>query len=78
MAGIWFAPHYAVPESWTCIAPCVLHTAPLDTSETVGELAVNDRFGVLEISGDLAWGFRERDNLVGYVDARALKRGDPE
>lgn len=55
----------------------MLHAAPRQDSDSLGELAAQERFALLEISGDWAWGFRERDNRVGYVEAGALSRAEP-
>jgi hypothetical protein len=74
LAGQWFAPHYATPESWTCGAETALLSAPRTTAHSIGSIRPGERFAVLEISGDHAWGYRERDSRVGYVDASALSR----
>jgi hypothetical protein len=78
LAGRWFAPHYAVPESWTCVAPAELHSSPGAKDEVIGSLSTGDRFAVLEVSATYAWGYREQDRLVGYVEAGALRPdGEP-
>jgi len=75
LAGRWFAPHYAVPESWSCVSATALLTAPSATAVGIGQLAPGEQFAVLEISGDYAWGYREQDSRVGYVAAGALSQG---
>jgi hypothetical protein len=65
LAGRWFAPHYAVPQSWTCETGTSLLAAR--EGETLNELAAGERFAVLEVAGDWAWGFSETDGRVGYV-----------
>lgn len=77
LAGLWFAPHYATPDSWLCSNSTMLRAAPRQDSDSLGELAAQERFALLEISGDWAWGFRERDNRVGYVEVHALGRAQP-
>jgi hypothetical protein len=74
LAGQWFAPHYAEPDSWICDQAAVLRAAPSPVSEALGDLGSGESFATLEISGDWAWGFRERDGRVGYVEAHALRR----
>lgn len=73
LAGRWFAPHYSVAQSFHCTSGCTLHASP--SGETLGEIAAGESFAVLEIAGDWAWGFRERDGLVGYVLVAALTSG---
>ncbi|HEV2569329.1 SH3 domain-containing protein [Sphingomonas sp.] len=72
LAGRWFAPHYAVAESWTCTNGCTLHAAR--EGEALGDIAAGESFAVLEIAGDWAWGFQESDGRVGYVPVAALDR----
>jgi hypothetical protein len=74
LAGQWFAPHYATPESLTCGAETALLSSPTPTAHPLGSIRPGERFAVLEISGDHAWGYRERDGRVGYVAADALSR----
>jgi hypothetical protein len=74
LAGQWFAPHYATPESWTCCAETALLNTPRPTAYSLDTITPGERFAVLEISGDHAWGYRERDSRVGYVAADALSR----
>ncbi|NNM75770.1 hypothetical protein HJG53_02465 [Sphingomonas sp. ID1715] len=70
LAGRWFAPHYAVPQLWSCCGGCTVLAAR--EGEALGELASGERFAVLEVAGDWVWGFRDRDGLVGYVPLAAL------
>ena len=71
LAGRWFAPHYAVAQSWICQDG----TSLLATrgGEIVGELKAGDRFAVLEVAGDWAWGYSEADRLVGYARVPAIR-----
>ena len=71
LAGRWFAPHYAVAQNWICPQDCCLFAAR--DGETLGEIAGGERFGVLEIAGDWAWGYREADGRVGYVRLTSLE-----
>lgn len=72
-----FAPHYAAPLP--CVATRVVRVqATRDhRSESVAELAIGDRFEVLELAGDNAWGIAPGLGLVGYVDRTALDVAAP-
>ncbi len=66
-----FAPHYAAPiltvaRQATSIFADRNRTAPL------ADLAEGDRFEVLELAGDHAWGRAPERDVVGYVDRVAL------
>lgn len=71
LAEFVFAPHYAAPMA--CVA---VQAADLKAERTGGEvilkLAVGDRFDVLELAGDNAWGISPDSGLVGYVARSAL------
>jgi hypothetical protein len=70
LAGRWFAPHYAVAQSWRCTQDTGLHAGR--EGEVLRALATGESFGVLEVAGDWAWGFSETDGRVGYVPVQAL------
>lgn len=72
LAGRWFAPHYAEPERWRVARGTDLLDRPSADVASIGTVAADDTFAVLELSGGWAWGFRANDGLVGYVDAQAL------
>lgn len=74
LAGRWFAPHYADPEAWITADETALRQAPSETSEQLLSLATGEVFQVLEVSGGWAWGFRQADDLVGYVRSECLRR----
>ena len=66
-----FAPHYAA--AIPCIvARAVTLVAAREDGATVAELAAGDRFELLELSGDLAWGIAPAQGRVGYCDRTAL------
>ena len=66
-----FAPHYAA--AMPCVALRVtIVTDRADGGATVAELASGDRFEVLELAGDHAWGIATAAGLVGYCDRHAL------
>lgn len=67
-----FAPHYAAPLPRRLARPAWLACGREDGSEQVVELATDDRFDVLELAGDKAWGIAPDHALVGYLDADAL------
>jgi hypothetical protein len=70
LAGRWFAPHYAVAQTCTCTTDTCLLAAP--NGDVLGELAGGDRFAVLEVSGEWAWGYSETDGRVAYVRLAAI------
>jgi len=71
LAEFVFAPHYAAPMA--CVAA---QATELKAERTGGEvilrLAVGDRFDVLELAGDNAWGISPDSGRVGYVARSAL------
>jgi len=68
LAGVYFVPHYAVPQPWL-VGPsgAPLLAAPDPHSATLHEFAAGDTFDVLEISGTWAWGCVSLEGPVGYV-----------
>lgn len=75
LAGRYFVPHYAVPQSWL-VGPggAPLLAAPQTDAETLHQLAGGDTFDVLEISGTWAWGCVSLEGPVGYVALDRLGR----
>ena len=68
-----FAPHYAAPM------PCIVDRSTSLNAQRLGgdmlaDLHPGERFEVLELAGDLAWGVAPERQLVGYVDRHALRR----
>lgn len=72
LAGQLFAPHYAEPLAMRC---CIDQSAVAAQpgGETLFSLAAGEIFMVLDLGGGAAWGWRESDHQVGYVDAAALE-----
>jgi hypothetical protein len=68
LAGRYFVPHYAVPQTWY-LGPsgAPLMAAPDADAETLCELAAGSTFDVLDIAGTWAWGCLSLDGPVGYV-----------
>ncbi len=72
LADRLFAPHYVEPVSRSIKEAASLHVKPDLASETIGQLEAGEAFALLEIAGDWAWGYRESDHLVGYLQAARL------
>lgn len=64
-----FAPHYAAPMACRLVQPAKLLRDK--GGDVLAELAAEQIFEVLEVSGAHAWGVAE-DGSVGYVDRGAL------
>ncbi len=79
LAGKLFAPHYAVPLVKRCIMPATtLHNGPHESDEGTSRLLHGERFAVLDVAGDWAWGYGVHDDYLGYVRFSALgDMGDP-
>jgi cell wall-associated NlpC family hydrolase len=76
LAGKVFVPHYVVPmERAVCLGSVALLTAPAASAEQASELLRGERFLVLDLAGDWAWGYGAHDDYLGYLTAAAL--GDP-
>ncbi len=77
LASRVFAPHYAAAMPCVAVRPVPVHEQP-HGGEIVTQLAVGDRFDVLELAGDHAWGIARMEGataigLVGYCDRDALE-----
>jgi hypothetical protein len=71
LAGMTFAPHYAEAVERECALPFLaMYNKP--GGEQVSELLFGEGFGLLDISGDWAWGYSLHDHYVGYVKADGL------
>ena len=66
-----FAPHYAAAMPLVASRPVALEDAP--GGERLAELAPGERFELLELAGDHAWGIASGSGLVGYCDRTALE-----
>lgn len=77
LAGKLFVPHYVVPMVRVVGAAfAALRRAPAEAAEQTSELLRGERFAVLEVAGDWAWGYGLHDDYVGYLPALALS--DPD
>lgn len=73
LAGKLFAPHYAIPMIRSCIVPVTTMFAAADDRSTPNsELLMGEKFAVLDISGQWAWGYGLHDDYLGYVALSAL------
>lgn len=73
LAGLLFAPHYAVPMIQSCITPATtMHAQPDIDSTGISELIYGEDFAVLDVAGKWAWGYTVHDDYLGYVAVSAL------
>ncbi len=73
LAGLLFAPHYAVPMIRSCIMPAAtMHAQPDEDTTGISELIFGEDFAVLDVAGKWAWGYTVHDDYLGYVDISAL------
>ncbi len=66
-----FAPHYAVAMACTVVRPVALEAGP--GGGPLADLAPGERFELLELAGERAWGVACGPGLVGYCDRTALE-----
>lgn len=68
LAGRFFVPHYAVPQLHKVLpGGAALLADPRADSEELRMLADGERFELLDIVGQWAWGCLSIDGPVGYV-----------
>lgn len=73
LAGLLFAPHYAVPMIRSCTVPsAMMHQLADAESPVISELIHGEDFAILDISGKWAWGYSVHDDYLGYVETTAL------
>jgi cell wall-associated NlpC family hydrolase len=73
LAGLLFAPHYAVPMIRSCILPsAMIRELPDDDAAGTSELIYGEDFAVLDVSGKWAWGYTVHDDYLGYVELASL------
>jgi hypothetical protein len=72
VAGQHFAPHYAAPMMRSVRVATPLRATSAGDGEPLGELLPGQGFALLDVTGDVAWGYRLSDHLVGYCPAAAL------
>jgi cell wall-associated NlpC family hydrolase len=79
LEGLVRAEVYLEPKVLTCTRPAAgIHRMPDAASEQMDQLLFGEIFEVLEEEGAFLWGQARRDGYVGFVDAKALARVDPE
>ena len=71
-AGTVFVPHYAVPMPHRVTSGVSLRKAAQAEGEVLVELASDEVFNVLDMSGGWAWGQQGEEGFVGYVPLSAL------
>ena len=77
LAGKVFVPHYAEPAlKSVSTARTGVYAKPQKDAVMVSELRSGERFAVLDVTGEWAWGYCVHDHYVGYVEAVHL--GDLE
>jgi hypothetical protein len=80
LAGLYFAPHYAVPMPRTVAnGGGVLRKAEAEDAEVIDDLPAGTNFDVLDISGKWAWGQATggifgTEGPVGYVALTQLAK----
>jgi hypothetical protein len=73
LAGLLFAPHYAVPMIRSCTVPSATMHEQADADSTgISELIYGEDFAVLDVAGQWAWGYTVHDDYLGYVEFSAL------
>lgn len=80
LEGVYPAQHFVEPDRYQCTRPTLdIHArAGADAdADRLDELLWGERFDVLEIQGDWAWGQAARDGVVGWVQFAALATLQP-
>lgn len=73
LAGKIFVPHYSEPYSKSVIVDRAgIYHKPSTDAVLDSELLRGERFAVLDITGDWAWGYCEHDHYVGYLRVEHL------
>jgi len=68
LAGKYFVPHYVVPQQRMAgDMGATLHAGPSETTEILDGLAPGERFDLLDVEGNWAWGCLSLDGPVGYI-----------
>lgn len=68
-----FAPHYAAPLRRVVAEDTVLREARDGGSAALATLRRGEAFDLLDVTGSIAWGIAVGSDLVGYVDADAVR-----
>ncbi|MBB3692960.1 SH3 domain-containing protein [Sphingomonas sp. BK580] len=68
-----FAPHYAAPLRRSLAEATPLREGRDPAATALADLPAGAPFDVLDVTGDVAWGIAVDQNLVGYVDAAAVR-----
>ena len=72
LAELVFAPHYAEAVERRLATEATLRCEREPASETIGTLFAGERFELLDLIGDDAWGIAPERTLVGWLPADAL------
>lgn len=67
-----FAPHYAEAVEQRLASEASLRLARDSESEVLATVGAGERFELLDLIGDAAWGIAPEHGLVGYLPAAAL------
>ena len=74
LAGVYFVPHYAVPQPRTVMpGGARLCAGPGEGTEEICALMEGDSFEVLDVAGNWAWGCLSLEGPVGYVSLDRLE-----
>lgn len=74
LAGVLFAPHYAMPDLMICgVRPTMLRAEGHEQSTAVSQLLPGEHFALLDVSNGWAWGYGCHDRYVGHVPLEALR-----
>ena len=72
LAGRVIASHYAKPLNRTVAHSAMLHAAPSEVADSIGELSPGEPFALLDDSLGWAWGYAGQKRRVGYVRSEAI------
>lgn len=67
-----FAPHYAQPAIWQAKGDAVVRDSAKADGGERKRLMAGERFALLDITGDWAWGYTHDGHVVGYVEAALI------
>ncbi len=74
LAGMYFVPHYAVPQPRSVMpGGAALLAEPNESAEELCVLLEGDSFEVLDVTGQWAWGCLSAEGPVGYVRTERLE-----
>ena len=77
LAGKFFAPHYVDPQIRYCTAQsAMIVSSAADDAIATSQLLLGEAFALLDITGDMAWGYSLHDDYCGYVPLSVLGAAD--